>query len=119
MKKFVDIEFKPDVAKITSKLQDGKQAMTIAVTEAVVQYGNEYVRIDQGTMRDSSLIYSRPNDGLAIWNTPYAKKTYYTGTPSKDVNPKASLMWVEKGVKAHAADIDKIAQKSFSKGMRK
>ena len=91
--------------------------MTIAVTEAVIEYGNIFVREDQGTLKDSALIASRPKEGLAIWDTPYAKQVYYTGTPSTDVNPDASLMWAEKGVKTHKQELDQIAQNAFAKGM--
>ena len=34
-----------------------------------------------------------PN-GLLVWDTPYAKRVYFTGTPSHDENPDAELMWV-------------------------
>lgn len=91
--------------------------MTIAVTEAVIQYGNDYVKVDQGTLRDSALEASIPKKGLAIWDTPYAKKQYYTGKPSKKPNSLASLMWADKGVKTHKKDLDKIAQNAFNKGI--
>ena len=91
--------------------------MKIAVTESVIEYGNEYVKEDQGILKDSAFISSRPKDGLAIWDTPYAKKQYYTGTPSHDVNPQASLMWAEKGVNTHKKELDQVAQNAFAKGM--
>ena len=99
------------------KVKAGTEAMTIAVTEAVIRYGNVYVREDQGILKNSALIASRPKDGVAIWDTPYAKRVYYTGTPSKDVNPDASLMWAEKGVNEHREAINKVAQNAFTKGM--
>ena len=112
------VKIKRDMTAIQAKIQAGSDAMVAAVTEAVIEYGNIFVREDQGTLKDSALIASRPKDGLAIWDTPYAKKVYYTGTPSKDVNPDASLMWAEKGVKTHKEEIDKIAQNAFREGMR-
>ena len=104
--------------KIAKKIQAGSNAMKIAVTEAVIEYGNIYVREDQGTLKDSALIASRPSDGLAIWETPYAKKVYYTGVPSKDVNHNASLMWAEKGVNTNKKEVATIAQKSFTGGIK-
>ena len=68
-------------------------------------------------MRDSALISSRPEDGLAVWDTPYAKKVYFTGEPSKDVNPNASLMWAQKGVDTHRKELQIVAQNAFTKGM--
>ena len=104
---------------IQMKINGGESSMIPAVTEAVIEYGNIFVREDQGTLKDSALIASRPQDGLAIWDTPYAKKVYYTGTPSKDRNANASLMWAEKGVNTYKKELDQIAQNAFSKGMNK
>ncbi len=112
----VSVKVTTNKAKIGAKIKAGSKAMTIAVTEAVIHYGNIYVRRDTGTLEDSSLIASEPEKGRAIWDTPYAKKVYYTGIPSKDVNPNASLMWADKGVKEHREQIDKIAQNAFEEG---
>ena len=76
---------------VRAKVEKGKQSMVEAVTEAVISYGNVFVREDQGTLMESALIASRPKDGLAIWDTVYAKRVYEEGTPSKDKNPQASL----------------------------
>ena len=128
--------------KIAKKIAGGTQAMKIAVTESVIEYGNEYAPQDQGVLIASSLIGSTvpdkvsrnnwtdedkriysaasgsdPKNGLAVWDTPYAKKRYYTGTPSHDVNPQASLMWAEKGVNTHKKELDQVAQNAFEKGM--
>lgn len=108
-----------NMPQIRAKIEAGTELATIAVTEAVVEYGNIFVREDQGTLKDSALIKSRPREGLAIWDPPgnYAKKVYYTGQPSKDKNPQASLMWAEKGVKTYKKELDQIAQNAFTKGM--
>lgn len=111
------IKITRDKTRIAQKIAAGTQAMKIAVTEAVIEYGNIYVPKDQGILESSALIASRPKDGLAIWDTPYAKKRYFTGTPSKDVNPNASTMWAEKGVDTHKKELDQIAQNAFAKGM--
>ena len=106
-----------NMPQIRAKIEAGTELATIAGTEAVVEYGNIFVREDQGTLKDSALIKSRPRDGVAVWDTPYAKKVYYTGQPSKDKNPQASLMWAEKGVKTYKKELDQIAQNAFTKGM--
>lgn len=105
--------------QIAAKIEAGTQSMVIAVTESVVKYGNIFVRQDQGTLKKSALIESRPKEGLAIWDTPYAKRVYYTGTPSKDKNSSASLQWAEKGVKTYKREIDQVAQKAFLRGLGK
>lgn len=106
------------MAAIQAKIKAGNSMMIPAVTEAVIEYGNVFVPEDQGTLKDSALIASRPQDGLAIWDTPYAKRRYYTGTPSKDKNQNASLQWVEKGVNTYKKELDQVAQNAFNAGMR-
>lgn len=111
------IKIKRNAAAIQAKIAAGKKQMIPAVTEAVIQYGNIFVREDQGALKNSALISSRPQEGKAVWDTPYAKKAYYTGTPSTDVNPDASLMWAEKGVNTYKKELDQIAQNNFAEGM--
>lgn len=113
------VKIKRNMPKIVAKIEAGRQAMVEAVTESVVEYGNIFVREDQGTLKDSALIASRPKEGLAIWDTPYAKRMYYTGTPSKDKNPDASLQWAKKGVDTHKKELNQVAQNAFKKGMEK
>ena len=62
---------------IKTRIKSGTELATIAVTEAVVEYGNIFVREDQGTLKDSALIKSQPKKGLAIWDTDYAKSVLY------------------------------------------
>lgn len=56
---------------------------------------NKHVRMDTGELRDSSLRASDIPKGELVWDTPYAKRVYFTGTPSHDRNPDAELMWVQ------------------------
>lgn len=114
----MDIKIKRDTPAILLKLQAGNSGMVAAVTDTVVEYGNIFVREDQGALKDSALIASRPQEGLAIWDTPYAKRVYYTGAPSTDKNPDASLQWAEKGVRTYRKELDRVAQNSFVKGMK-
>ena len=113
------IKIKRNAAAIQAKIAAGEKKMISAVTEAVIQYGNIFVREDQGNLKNSALTKSLPKEGLAIWDPGgnYAKRVYYTGTPSKDVNANASLMWAEKGVNTYKKELDQIAQNNFAEGM--
>lgn len=115
----VTVSVNIDSGAIKSKIEAGELAMLIAVTEQFVEYANIFVRVDTGAMEDSSRTASIPEQGLAIWDTPYAKKTYYTGTPSRDVNPNASLQWAEKSKRTYKAELAKVAQNAFTKGFGK
>ena len=84
-----------------------------ALREQAITDCNYFVRVDQGTLRDSA---QADIDGTTLrvtWDTPYAKRVYYTGTPSKDVNPNASLMWAEKAAAEFGASWVKILQKGM------
>ena len=48
------------------------------------------------------------------WNTPYARRVYYTGTPSKQANPNASLMWAEKAHDTFGSEWASILKKGMS-----
>lgn len=93
--------------------------MIPAVAEQALSDCNEYCRVDQGQLKESSQTASDVKAGKLAWNTPYARRVYYTGTPSKDQNPNASLMWCETAYDAHGKEWNKIAQKEFEKGMGK
>lgn len=106
-----------DRSRIAARVRSGIKRMIPAVAEQALADCNYFARRDQGTMIQSSETASDLQNGELVWNTPYAKKVYYTGTPSKDVNPNASLMWCEKAKDTYGADWQKIAQKQFEEGM--
>lgn len=111
------VKIKMDKAAIIARIQAGKNLMIPAVAEQALADCNYFARRDQGTMIESSETASNLKKGNLVWDTSYAKKAYYTGTPSKDNNPNASLMWCEKAQAEFGEDWNKIAQKIFSKGM--
>lgn len=91
----VQVQF--DKSKLMSKIGSKNKKAIAAVTTEALKDANYYVRKDTGEMERSSQRASEFNEGLLIWDVPYAKKTYYTGNPSQDVNPHASLLWAHKG----------------------
>lgn len=106
-----------DKSKAKQKILRGVGASVFAVATSLMDYGNNFVRVDQGQLRDSVYTSSEPEKGKVIWDTPYAKKVYYTGTPSTDVNPQASLMWADKAKKVYKKELQQIAQNAFNKGI--
>lgn len=111
------VKIKMDKSSVIGRIKAGKAAMIPAVAEQALADCNYFARRDQGTMIESSETASDLKKGNLVWDTSYAKKAYYTGTPSHDVNPNASLMWCEKAQSTFGEDWKKIGQKSFAKGM--
>ena len=104
-------------SRIAARIKAGVKRFVPAVAEQALADCNFFARRDQGTMIESSETASDIQKGELVWNTPYAKRVYYTGTPSKDVNPNASLMWCEKAHDTYGAEWEKVAQKQFEEGM--
>ena len=106
-------------AKVAARIKSGIKSMIPTVAEQALADCNYFARRDQGTMIQSSETASDLKNGELVWDTPYAKKVYYTGKPSHDENPNASLMWCQKAYDTFGEDWNEIAQISFSEGMNK
>lgn len=103
-----------NIPLIKLKVNSAWKKTLVPLAEQALTDCNYYVRQDTGALRSSSLSASIPREGLLIWNTPYAKRVYYTGSPSKEVNPNASLMWCEKAHAERGRDWQALAQKIFN-----
>lgn len=83
------------------------------VSDQIMEDSNTYVRMQSGELAST---IDKENGGKRItWNTAYAKRVYYTGTPRKNVNPNASLRWCEKAIRNHKSEWVKEAN-SILKG---
>ena len=102
-----------DKAAIGRQLQQAWDKTLPKLSELILADTNELVRVDQGVLRDSSYSASNLPDGDIVWNTPYARRVYYTGTPSRDRNPRATTLWCEAAKREYGKDWEKQAQKVF------
>lgn len=94
-------------------IQQAFNKALFALQEQAKDDCNYYARQWQGTLIDSSSA-SVNGDTLTIaWDTPYARKVYYTGNPSKQINPNASLMWAEKARQTFGKDWIAILDKGM------
>lgn len=89
-------------AKLTQSIQACAQQGLEALGTEALKDANYYARHYTGATIQSSITASelKPKDNLSIslvWNTPYARKVYYTGYPRRAINPNASLLWAHKG----------------------
>lgn len=101
-----------DIGGVRRRVQgEFERKVLPALTQQILDDSNDYARVDSGALVASSALHSDPKRGHIEWRTPYAKKVYYTGTPSKDKNARASLMWVEAARKNHGKSWGQLAQK--------
>lgn len=106
-----------DRARVAARIKAGTAAMIRTVSEQALSDCNYFAKRDQGTLIESSQTASDVENGLLVWDTPYARRQYYTGTPSLMENPNASILWCEEAHDHFGQEWQQIAQKSFVKGM--
>lgn len=115
----MSMEFQVNRALYQGLLEQGTKAGTKAVAEQLLTDCDEYIKWDLGTMHDSGRVESEGNDAGVSWNTPYAKRQYYTGKGiqhGKNANP--GIMWAHKAESAHKADYLRIIIKAFAEGLK-
>ena len=76
-------------------LEQAKIKVRYLVSKQIRDDSNQFVRWDTGELKRSSERGSDLPNGIIGWDTSYAKRVYFTGRPSTDVNPNASLEWVQ------------------------
>jgi len=112
----MSVEVQTDITAITNRISRDVAKMTFLVTTQALKDCNKYARRQSGDLIKSSLIATDYEKGELIWNTPYAKKVYWIGTPLKNKNPHARLMWAHHAKEVHNKEWLKIAQRGASNG---
>ena len=106
-----------DVRKILNKITKASEKGVSIASQQVLKDSNFYAREDTGALIASSITASDTKNGIIIWNTPYARKVYYTGRVSTDVNSNARKLWFEVAKKKHGKDWQKILEKVIKQGV--
>lgn len=78
-----------------------KQGMGVLANE-ILNDCNQYCKEDTGELIASSYIHSRLDEGLLIWQTPYARRQYWQiRTAYTDPNPGARWKWAHYAKSVH------------------
>lgn len=88
-----------------------------AAREQILTDCNYFVRQDQGTLKASGKPEMKGDVLEITYNTPYAKKVYYTGTPSTSVNQNASLQWCQKAADTFSNDWQAQIERGMSNSL--
>lgn len=82
--------------QIGQKIEKAWEKARGQVFEGIKDDCNEYAKEDQRALKNSANLFSKPQEGKIIWQTPYAKRQYWEiQTASKEQNPKATWRWFE------------------------
>ena len=98
------IKLQNRVEEFAEKLGKVSLQARFEVSQQILNDSNIFVREDTGELRRSSGRGSDRPRGIIGWDEPYAKRVYFTGRPSTDRNPNASLQWVEVARSRYGAD---------------
>lgn len=92
-----------------AKQPDTLRKALAKVSQSVLADCNRYARDNTGALIASSYAASDVQAGRLVWNTPYARRVYYTGTPKHGRNPGASLRWCQKAKALHVQTWTRLA----------
>lgn len=85
-----------DLSKLEEKFsEDELRAKQAIFAERVAADMNKHCPEDEGTLRDSMKISSNFEEGLIVWNTPYAKDVLERDYVRCVKNPEALPHWPE------------------------
>lgn len=88
------VQLESNVKEFVERFEKLAEKARYLLSSQILADSNKHARMDTGEMIFSSQRASDLPKGLLVWDTPYAKRVYFTGTPSTDRNPDAELMWV-------------------------
>ncbi len=110
------IEVEINQNNINMYLQKTNSKVISYYTELILKNSNKHVRKQSGMLEKSGKLYSKINDGLIEYNTPYAEDVYFYGTPSTNVNPLAEIQWVEYAIGKYKDNMINELQLLIEKG---
>ena len=100
-------------AQVHARVMGAWKANLHALTTEILADCNEYVkRSPNHTMRDSSLIHSKPSEGLIVWETPYARRQYWEIQTA--LTPGTTWRWIETAKRHHLTRWNRLAQKGVN-----
>lgn len=95
-----------------SKFDKFQEKATYIVSSQILADCNRHARRWRGDLINSSIRASNLKKGELIWDTPYAKKVYFTGEPNNnsDHNPEAVLLWCDYAYQRYGKDWLRIVE---------
>lgn len=112
------VKLEDNTDRLVANLENACKKTLFLISNQILNDCNLYVRVDTGQLRMSSARGSNLSKGIIGWDTSYAKKVYFTGKPSTDKNPNASLMWVEVARAKHGADWNAFVKSTLQREMK-
>ena len=103
------VQIKIDPNKVAAKVQGAWDKGLFALSSQILGDCNQYVKVDQHTLEQSSYTASLLSEGKLVWDTKYAKRQYWAIKTS--LTPGRTWKWCETAKLKYKADWQKIAEK--------
>lgn len=105
-------------ARAKKRIQNGVQALKIAVTEQINADISDYEPRRTGALIETKQV--KPKDGTITYTKDYAKKVWNGEGMNfnRDRNPLATHNWIDEAKKEYGKDWNTVAQNAFKKGMK-
>lgn len=104
-------------ADVIRRIEDATKKGQKELTKHALKDCTKYTKEDTGDLIQSGQDETKLDEGLLIWDTPYAKRQYYLDSTKTLINPNATFMWAHYAEKKHGKDWKKTLQKEITKGV--
>jgi hypothetical protein len=111
----MDVKIEIDIKKISDRIKDAERKALFVTSVQALKDCNVYCPEDQRTLLKSSEISSDLDNGKLVWDTPYAKKVYYTG--NNFTKKRARKMWAHYAKNRHGKEWEEVYQNALNKNL--
>lgn len=111
----MQLSWRPDFgAEKTAALQKAQYAFSQEAARLI----DPFVPFDTGTLKNSVNQASKFDEGLLVYNTPYARKQYYLHAQGSDLRGDTGLRgsyWGQRAIAAHKDELIQFARNAVKK----
>ena len=104
-----------DQNQVAAKVQGAWDKGLYTLSGQVLGDCNEYCKEDTGALISSSLAHSKLSEGKLIWQTPYARRQYWSIRTS--LTPGRTWKWCETAKRKCKNVWDRIAEKGLRENL--
>ena len=105
----MELKWRPDFgAEKTAALQKAQYALAQEAAKLI----DSYVPFDTGTLKNSVNLASKYDEGLLVYDTPYARRQYYLHEQGTCLHGETGLRgsyWGQRAIADHKDELEKLA----------
>lgn len=113
----MQLSWRPDFgAEKTAALQKAQYAFSQEAARLI----DPFVPFDTGTLKNSVNQASKFDEGLLVYNTPYARKQYYLHAQGSDLRGDTGLRgsyWGQRAIAAHKDELERFARNAVQENL--